>query len=135
MIRTISIVLFLLAQTGAAAVAASCAGANPAITSVAVKNVTSDGRLNDYHIVGTVTNLGSAGQPNNTLQFVDIWQYGNKLDDKSIPPLAPGQSSSFSYVWQRSAEAPRGSTVLNFRVRMEQGSDCNPGNGTYSLTL
>ncbi len=135
MIRTISIVLFLLAQTGAAAVAATCAGANPAITSVAVKNVTSDGRLNDYHIVGTVTNLGSSGQPNNTLQFVDIWQYGNKLDDKGIPPLAPGQSASFSYMWQRSAEAARGSTILNFRIRMEQGSDCNPGNGTYSLTL
>lgn len=135
MIRTISIVLFLLAQTGAAAVAATCAGANPAITAVAVKNVTSDGRLNDYHIVGTVTNLGSSGQPNNTLQFVDIWQYGNKLDDKGIPPLAPGQSASFSYMWQRSAEAARGTTVLNFRMRMEQGSDCNPGNGTYSLTL
>ncbi len=135
MIRTISIVLFLLAQTGAAALAATCAGANPAITSVAVKNVTSDGRLNDYHIEGTVTNLGSAGQPNNTLQFVEIWQYGNKLDDKGIPPLAPGHSASFSYMWQRSAEAARGTTILNFRIRMEQGSDCNPGNGTYSLTL
>jgi len=135
MIRTISIVLFLLAQTGTAAVAATCAGANPAITSVSVKSVTSDGRLNSYHIAGTVTNLGSAGQPSNTLQFVDIWQYGNKLDDKGIPPLAPGQSASFSYTWQRSAEAARGSTVLNFRIRMEQGSDCNPGNGTYNLTL
>ncbi len=57
-----------------------------------------------------MTNLGSAGQPNNTLQFVDIWQYGNKLDDKGIPPLAPGQSANFSYMWQRSAEAARGST-------------------------
>ncbi len=135
MIRTISIVLFLLAQTGAAAVAAACAGANPAITSVAVRNVTNDGKLDNYHIVGTVTNLGSSGQPNNTLQFVDIWQYGIKLDDKGIPPLAPGQSATFSYMWQRSAEAARGTTVLNFRIRMEQGSDCNPGNGTYSLTL
>lgn len=135
MIRTMFIVALLLAQTGTAAVAAACAGANPAITAVAVRNVTSDGKLNNYHIVGTVTNLGGAGQPSNTLQFVDIWQYGIKLDDKGIPPLGPGQSASFSYVWQRSVEAARGTTVLNFRIRMEQGSDCNPGNGTYNLTL
>ncbi len=135
MIRTMSIVLFLLAQTGTAAVAATCAGANPAVTSVSVKSVTNDGKLNNYHIVGTVTNLGSAGQPSNTLQFVDIRQYGIKLDDKGIPPLAPGQSASFSYTWQRNVEAARGTTMLNFRIRMEQGSDCNPGNGTYTLSL
>jgi hypothetical protein len=135
MIRTMAIVAFLLAQTGTAAVAATCAGANPAVTSVAVKSVTSDGKLNNYHIVGTVTNLGSSGQPSHTLQFVDIWQYGIKLDDKGIPPLAPGQSASFSYMWQRNVESARGSTVLNFRIRMEEGSDCNPANGTYNLTL
>lgn len=135
MIRTMSVVLFLLAQTAGAAVAATCAGANPAIGSVAVKSVSSDGKLNTYHIVGTVTNMGSAGQPSNTLQFVDIWQYQVKLDDKSIPPLAPGQSASFSYNWQRSTDAASGTTTLNFRIRMEQGSDCNPGNGTYSLRL
>ncbi len=127
--------MFLLVQTAGAAVAATCAGANPAVTAVAVKNVTSDGKLNNYHIVGTVTNLGSAGQPSNTLQFVDIWQYGNKLDDKAIPPLAAGASANFSYVWQRSTDAASGTTTLNFRIRMEQGSDCNPGNGTYNLRL
>jgi len=135
MIRTMTVVLFLLAQSTAAAVAATCAGANPAITSVAVKGVTSDGKLNNYHIVGTVTNLGSAGQPNNTLQFVDIWQYGNKLDDKAIPPLAPGQSANFAYTWQRSTDAASGTTTLNFRLRMQQGSDCNPGNGNYSIKV
>jgi hypothetical protein len=135
MIRTMSIVALLLAQTGTAAVAATCAGANPAITSVAVKSVTSDGKVNNYHIVGTVANLGSQSQPSNTLQFVDIWQYGIKLDDKGIRPLAPLQSTTFAYTWQRSVEAARGTTVLNFRIRMEQGSDCNPANGTYNLTL
>jgi hypothetical protein len=134
-IRTLSIVLLLLAQTAAAAVAATCAGANPAITSVGVKGVSSNGKLNTYHIVGTVTNLGSAGQPANTLQFVDIWQYAVKLDDKGIPPLAPGQSATFSYMWQRSTDAASGTTTLNFRIRMVQGSDCNPGNGSYSLRI
>ena len=135
MIRTMTIVLFLLVQTAAAAAAATCAGANPAITSVAVKNVTSDGKLNNYHIVGTVVNLGSQSQPSNTLQFVDIWQYGMKLDAKGIRPLAPLQSTTFGYTWQRSVDAARGTTVLNFRIRMEQGSDCNPANGSYNITL
>jgi subtilase family serine protease len=135
MIRAMSIVVFLLAQTGVAAVAATCAGANPAITKVAVQSVTTDGKLNNYHIVGTVVNFGSQTQPSNTLQFVDIWQYGNRLDDKAIRPLAPGQSATFSYLWQRSVDAARGTSTLNFRVRMEQGSDCNPANGSYNLTL
>lgn len=135
MIRTISIVLFLLAQTGTAAFAATCAGANPAITKVAVQSVTSNGKLNTYHIVGTVVNFGSQTQPTNTLQFVEIWQYGVRLDSKGIRPLAPLQSATFSYEWLRSTEAARGTSTLNFRIRMEQGSDCNPANGTYNLTL
>jgi subtilase family serine protease len=135
MIRTMSIVVFLFAQTGVAAVAATCAGANPAITKVAVQSVTSDGKLNNYHIVGTVANFGSQTQPSNTLQFVDIWQYGVRLDAKSIRPLAPGQSATFSYLWRRSTDAARGTSTLNFRIRMEQGSDCNPANGSYNLTL
>ncbi len=135
MIRTMAIVTFLLAQTGTAAVAATCAGANPAITKVAVQSVTSNGKLNYYHIVGTVANFGSQSQPSNTLQFVDIWQYGVRLDAKGIRPLAPLQSTTFSYVWQRSTEAARGTSTLNFRIRMEQGSDCNPANGTYNLTV
>jgi hypothetical protein len=135
MIRTFCIVVFMLAQTAVGATAATCSGANPAITSVAVKNVTSNGGLNYYHIAGTVTNLGTQSQPSNTLQFVDIWQYGNRLDDRGIPALAAGQSYNFGYVWQRNPEAARGSTSLTFRIRMAQGSDCNPGNGTYNLTL
>ncbi|HEY6326366.1 MAG TPA: hypothetical protein VIW73_07645 [Candidatus Cybelea sp.] len=135
MIRTMAVVVFLLAQTAVAASAATCAGANPAITKVAVQSVTSDGKLNQYHIVGTVVNFGSQTQPSNTLQFVDIWQYGIRLDAKSIRPLAPLQSATFTYTWPRSVEAAKGTSVLNFRIRMEQGSDCNPANGSYNLTL
>jgi hypothetical protein len=135
MIRILCVVVFILAQSAVAATAATCSGGNPAITSVAVKNVTSNGGLNYYHITGKVQNLGTQSEPSNTLQFVDIWQYGDRLDSRGIPPLAAGQSYTFSYVWQRNPEAARGSTTLNFRVRMAQGSDCNPNNGTYDLTI
>ena len=115
--------------------AASCTGANPAITSVVVKNVTSAGTLRSYHIVGTVTNLGSQAQPSNTLQFVDIYVDRQKRNDRGIPPLAPGHSYTFGFDWSRSADAGQGTTTVHFQLRMVAGSDCNPANGTNSVTF
>jgi|HubBroStandDraft_4_1064222.scaffolds.fasta_scaffold00007_98 hypothetical protein len=134
MIRTLPILFFLVAQSTIAAGAATCAGPNPAITRVAVQSVTS-GPVNQYHLVGTVVNFGSEHQSPNALQFVDIYQYGIKLDAKAIPPLGRLQSATFSYMWPRNPEAAKGTTTLNFRIRMVQGTDCNPANGTYSLTF
>ena len=119
----------------AAAAAATCAGPNPSITSVVVKNVTHNGSTDIYHLSGTVMNLGSQGQPANTLQFVDIFVDTVKRDDRGIPPLAPGKSYVFGYDWTRSADAGRGTTTVRFRIDMRQGSNCNPSNGTYSITF
>lgn len=135
MIRVLTAALFaaFLAPLGASA--ASCTGANPAITSAVVKNVTSAGQLNTYHMTGTVTNLGTAGQSSSTLQFVDIYVDGQKRNDRGIPPLAPGQSYNFGYDWSRSSDAGPGSTTIRFRIRMVSGSDCNPANGSNSVSF
>ena len=134
MIRNLAIVFLVLALQPIGAAAATCAGANPAITSVVVRGVT-PGPSNQYHLVGTVTNLGSSGQSKSTLQFVDIYQYGVHMDNRGIPPLAAGQSHTFTYTWLRNPEATKGSTTLDFRIRMAQGSDCNPSNGSYHITF
>jgi hypothetical protein len=133
--RVLTAVLFILAMMPSASPAATCAGANPAITSVAVKNMTSDGKLNTYHIVGTVTNLGSQGQPANTLQFVDIFAETDKHDNRGIPPLATGQSYTFDYDWQRSVDAGNGTTVMHFQLHIRQGANCNPANGSKIITF
>ncbi len=135
MIRALTAVLVVLALAPAGAPAATCAGPNPAITSVAVKNVTTDGKTNQYNIAGTVTNLGSQAQPSNTLQFVDIYVNEMKRDERGIPPLAPGQSYNFGYTWVRAVDAGTGTTTVHFRIRMVQGQDCNPANGKNSLTF
>lgn len=135
MIRVLIALLVVLALAPEAAPAAGCAGANPALTSVTVKNVTTSGQLNTYHMVGTVTNLGSQGQPSNTLQFVDIYVDQMKKNDRGIPPLAPGQSYTFGFDWPRSTDAGSGTTTVHYRIRMVQGSDCNPANGTNSVTF
>lgn len=135
MIRALPALLFILAIAPAAAPAATCAGADPAITSVAVKNVTSDGKTNQYHIVGTVTNAGSQAQASDTRQFVDIYVNQMKRDDRGVPPLAPGQSYTFSYTWVRAVDAGTGTTTAHFQIRMAQGQDCNPANGTNSVTF
>lgn len=139
MIRTMAVIGFVLAQTAPAA-AATCAGADPAITSVAVKSVARNGLLDRYTLVGTVTNVGSEAQASNVLQFVDIYQYGRKLDSRSIPPLPAAESRTFSFIWPRSSDAGRGTTTLDFRLDlrapMPPGREaCNPSNGTYRLTF
>lgn len=136
-IRIVSVALLVLAQLPAPSIAATCAGANPAVTSVVVKNVTRNGNVNQYHLEGTVRNLGSQGQPSNTLQFVDIYEGASRerLNDRGIPPLQAGQTYTFGYVWNRALDAGQNSTTLEFRVRMVQGSNCNSGNGTYRLTF
>jgi hypothetical protein len=136
--RTVILIVVLLAQLSVSAAAAGCVGADPAITSVRVQNVTGNGGANRYTLVGTVTNLGDRKQASNVLQFVDIYQDGTRLEDRGVPPLAPGQSYTFSYVWLRASDAGTNTSAFGFRIRMTSPSppgneDCNPANDTYSL--
>ena len=119
MIRAFVVVLFAVAQLPAGALAA-CTTSSPEIAAVAVQRVEHTPYLNLYHVRVTVTNRTSQFQPGNALQFVDVTQYGDRLDDKGIPPLAPGASYSWTYVWKRSADAGSGTTPLNFRYRPYQ---------------
>jgi subtilase family serine protease len=135
MTRVLSVLVFAALVSPVGTSAATCAGANPAIASVVVKNVTTSGNLSSYHIVGTVTNRGSQAQPSNTLQFVDIYVDRQKRNDRGIPPLAPGQSYTFGFDWSRSSDAGQGTTTVHFQLRMVQGSDCNPANGSNSVTF
>lgn len=141
MLRTIACAAlgFVLAATAAGA-AATCAGADPAITAVGVAGVTPAGGIDQYHIAGTVVNHGSQGQASNVLQFVDIYQNGQRLDAKSIPPLAAGQSFTFTYVALRSTDAGKGTTTLHFQLRMRQPSpggseNCSTGDDTNAVTF
>jgi hypothetical protein len=137
MIRFVTLALFVAAQLPIHA-AAACAGADPAVTSVKVQNVSTSGSLNQYHILGTVTNLGTQGQPGNVLQSVDIFLNGQHLDTKGIPPLRPSQAYSFTYVWQRATDAGAGTTEMLFKLRLTQPSppgneDCDASNDSFTL--
>jgi len=138
--RTVILTAVLLAGLSANGAAAGCAGADPAIVSVKVQNVTNNGSANHYTLVGRVTNLGTAKQASNVLQFVDIYRNGTRLEDRGVPPLAAGQSYTFSYDWQRASDAGTGTTTMRFSLRMTSPSppgnqDCNPGNDTYNVTF
>jgi hypothetical protein len=137
MFRIMTIALLLVAQTAAASASTACAGADPAIASVAVKNVNSEGGLNRYELSGTVVNMGRSAQTSNTSQFVDIYNGSAKLDAKGIPPLKPGQSYAFSYVSARSRDAGKGTTKLTFQLDVRQASsqDCTTGTHRYSVSF
>jgi hypothetical protein len=95
----------------------SCSGPDPSVTAVSVHAVTKTAYLNLYHVSATVTNRSNVAQPGDVLQFVDVVQYGGRLDDRGIPPLAPGQSYTVTYVWPRSSDAGTGTSPLDFRIR------------------
>lgn len=140
MLRTAILAAIAFALPAPSLAAGTCAGADPAIVSVVVANVTPAGGVDQYHLTGTVTNRGTAGQASNVLQFVDIYQQDVRLDAKSIPPLGPGQSANFDYVALRSSDAGKGTTTLNFRLRFRQpvppgAADCDAANDTFSLNF
>ena len=125
--------IVVLAQSSVEVAAATCIGADPAIASVALKGVHTDGGLNVYHLSGVVTNVGHAGQASNVLQFVGIYEDGIRRDVRSIPPLKAGASFPFTYDYQRSTDAGDGTTSLTFQLDMRKpvppgGQDCNLGN-------
>jgi hypothetical protein len=87
---TVLTILMLARSPGGAAT--QCSGADPAIVSAGVKSVTPQGGVNRYHLGATVTNIGSAKQPSNTVQSVDIYQNGVKVDAHGVLPLRPNES-------------------------------------------
>lgn len=141
MFRTMTLALALLAPvTTASASAATCDGVDVAITHVGVSHVATSGMLNRYTITGTLVNLGTRAQNSNILASVDISQYGNKLDMKGIQPLAPGQSYSFTWTWQRSSDAGKGTSAIDFKYMIQPPipagqAECNTANDHYTLTL
>jgi hypothetical protein len=137
MVRALTVVFLIVSQAPIVAAASGCSGADLAMTSVTVQNVTRTQYLNNYRLVGTVTNIGGAMQPSNVLQFVDISQYGDRLDDRGVPPLAPGQSYTVAYVWKRSVDAGNWTTPLSFHLRgvpVSPGAgDCNSANDSHAI--
>jgi hypothetical protein len=132
MLRTILATL-LLALPAAAASAAGCQGSDPQIVSVVVTSVETVGNVDRYHISGRVVNKGASRQASNLLQSVDIFDAEDKMDTKSIPPLKPGESFTFTYVSARSSQAGKGTTELGFQL--DPISPCSVGTDRYSLTF
>jgi hypothetical protein len=137
MTRIAIIVGLVLAQLPLAAAAAGCDGAAPAITSVSLQSVGKTPYLNLYHLSATVTNLGNQAQSGDALQFVDIVQYGGRLDDRGVPPLGPGQSYTVHYIWPRSSDAGTMTSPLNFKIRVVGGSSqsCAAGKESGGITI
>ena len=85
----------------------------------------------------TVENVGTAKQPGNTLQSVEIYQSETKTGTKGIPPLRPGQSYTFVYSFARSSEAAARSTSLRLRfvVASPPGIECVTSNDKFRLNV
>jgi hypothetical protein len=129
MFRTIIAALVLIAPA-AVAPAAACNG--PVVTAVVVKGVQTAGALNHYELSGTVVNDG-ASQASNVLQSVDIFENGEKLDTRSVPPLKAGESFAFTYVADRSSDAGKGTSKIAFQLDpLPQGCDAS---SAFTLTF
>lgn len=135
--RALILGIFALALVPVGVAAQSrCLGGNPAIVHVGVQTTHQVGQMNQYRLVGAVQNMGTANQPSSTLQFVDIYDGAERVDSRMIPPLTSSGTFHFSYNWNRAVDAGAGSTTFVFKIRMTNGTNCNPHNGgTYTLTF
>lgn len=122
----------LIAQNGSAA---PCAGALPAISSVAVKRTTQSGELNDYTLRVSVLNRGQRSQAGNVLQSVDIYRNGTKVDQKGVPPLKAGGTYTFLYSFQRNSDAGDRSTTFTFRMDPRTSNGCDSSGDRYDLRV
>jgi hypothetical protein len=132
------LVALMLAQVPVAAAAGTCSGSGLAVTAVSLRGVSRTPYLHLYRVSATVTNVGNQAQTGTALQFVDVVQYGGRLDDRGVPPLAPGQSYTVTYVWPRSADAGSRTSPLDFRLRFVSPSpaeNCSPSNGNGGITV
>ena len=118
MIRALALSLAGLASLLPPSLAAApCDGPILAVTPPTLRTVDHARYLNLYRVSVTVTNTGDEAQAANVLQFLDVLQYGGRLDDRGVPPLAPGQSYAITYTWPRSADAGPRTSPLEFRLR------------------
>jgi hypothetical protein len=101
---------------GSVQIAAACSGAEPSIDQAAVRSVTQNGDLNHYVVAITVSNHGSAGQPGNTLQSIAVYQNGDKVDQKGLPPLRSGGRATVTYAFDRNHRSEARSTNLRFKL-------------------
>jgi hypothetical protein len=122
----------LIAQTGSGA---PCAGALPAISSVAVERTTQVGELNDYTLRVSVLNRGDLSQAGNVLQSVDIYRDGTKVDQKGVPPLKAGGTYTFLYFFQRNSDAGDGTTTFTFRMDPRPSNACDSSGDRYDLSV
>jgi hypothetical protein len=106
--------LLVALLAGNVQIAAACP--EPAMMQAAVRSVTQNGDLNHYVVAITVTNQGGAAQPGNTLQSVAVYQDTDKVDQKGLPPLRPGQSATVTYAFDRSTLARARTTKLRFKL-------------------
>jgi len=132
--RALILGIFVLALVPAGVSAQLCLGGNPAITHVEVQSTHPMGKVNEYTLAASVRNMGTANQPSNTLQFVDIYNGTQKVDSKGVPPLTASGTYHFTYNWKRASDAGAGTTTFVFKMRMVHGTNCNPSNGgTFTL--
>lgn len=138
MLRSAMLVLAISAiPTGASA---ACYGADTAISSIVVQYVTHTQYANVYHIKATVANIGNQPQSQNVLQFLDVSQYGVRLDAMGLPPLAIGTKHAVPYIFVRSRDAGANTTTLDFHIRFVQPNppgfqDCDRTNDSLSVTF
>jgi len=120
-----------------AANGSTCSGAAPGITAVTSSVVADTNTVNQYRLHVVVVNHGPMGQPSNDLQSVAIFQNGDKVGEKGVPPLGSSKSYAFDFPFQRSDEAKMGTTHFTFRIVKDKNNagDCTSSDNSYRLNV
>jgi hypothetical protein len=116
----------------------STACAAPTISGAVANQLAGNGDLNIYDVAITVKNTGGA-EPASLLQSVQVFQNGDKVDQKGTPPLRAGGSATVHYRLSRSSDARPGTTHLRLSLVLHDPhsaiSECSGTNTTYRIDV
>jgi hypothetical protein len=112
--------------------AATCAAADPAVTSLASQRFKKRGGVDHYVITTTVTNLGKESQTPDITQRVELVRNGTVLAPQSLPALGAGVAYTLAFAVDRPANQRSQPLTVTLRYVLTSGdaarNACNRSN-------
>jgi hypothetical protein len=129
----------LLLADAAPAPAATCATADPAVTSLTSQLIKHRGGLDHYVITTTVTNVGAQSQTPDVTQRVELLRNGAVLAPQTLPALGAGVSYKLAFAVDRSPDQRAQPLTVSVRYVLESGdaahNACDRSNDEITKTF
>jgi hypothetical protein len=131
--------LLLAVDTASPAPAATCAAADPAVTSLTSELLKKHGGVDHYVITTTVANVGAQGQTPDITQRIELVRNGIVLAPQTVPALGAGVTYKLAFAVDRPASERAQPLTVTVRYILASGdaarNACNRSNDAITKTF